>query len=487
MTPALFGSRAERPGYLAAVWARDARKHGPSRFLQSCRRDLVALLIATTSLALGAVACSDESGAGQSSPTTCLMPAADSGVWERCDPDAALRVHPKLFDGGDAGSSGPGKDGGVTRLSDDLDAEAPVKAATLRADGGAEPSGRASAGEATTMGEPLDPAGMLASEELAECPEQDLCPLPEYPCVPADEDAGFACRGQYAAWPMPDSDPQADPPPSYHVLADAGVVLDEVTGLMWQRGVPEVYAGCSGVNTPALGATCSWAEAKQYCEQLQLYDKRWRLPSLIELESLFDFSLGGDVRARFIDTDAFSLDDRMEFWTSTEHQILSSDRREVRGIVVFVLGLDGTSPTTEFHAVRCVRSERVHAVPPERYSDLNEGLVRDQVTGIVWQRGPAVAAATWDEALAYCESKGLRVPTIKQLISLSDLSYPAATPSAPETSPFEDPDRDSVLYSRTLGRDSLRLFYSPTLLQLMPQSYVDEASDSYAPRVRCVQ
>src|SRR5262249_55056599 len=68
---------------------------------------------------------------------------------------------------------------------------------------------------------------------------------------------------------------------------------------------------------------------------------------------------------------------------------------------------------------------------PFDYTDLGNGTVRDNVTGLVWQKAVATTQAfTWSAAPAYCTSRTLpapmgfqwHVPSRIQLISLVD--YP---------------------------------------------------------------
>ena len=65
-------------------------------------------------------------------------------------------------------------------------------------------------------------------------------------------------------------------------------------------------------------------------------------------------------------------------------------------------------------------------VKARSYTDLGNGIVRDNVTGLEWQQATAPGEKTWQNALAYCEALGLagytdwRLPTIQELSSLVD-------------------------------------------------------------------
>ena len=72
------------------------------------------------------------------------------------------------------------------------------------------------------------------------------------------------------------------------ITQDSGTtVLDEKTGLIWQRcsiGQADDFV-CSGTLTPVL-----WADALTYCNGLTLAGRIWRLPNINELETIVDRS-----------------------------------------------------------------------------------------------------------------------------------------------------------------------------------------------------
>ena len=62
------------------------------------------------------------------------------------------------------------------------------------------------------------------------------------------------------------------------------------------------------------------------------------------------------------------------------------------------------------------------------YTDLGNGIVRDNVTGLEWQQVTAPGTYTWQQAIDYCNNLSLggkddwRLPTIKELSTLVDSS-----------------------------------------------------------------
>jgi len=60
--------------------------------------------------------------------------------------------------------------------------------------------------------------------------------------------------------------------------------------------------------------------------------------------------------------------------------------------------------------------------PTTRFVVLAGGLVRDTLTKLVWQQQPSSTTMDQSVALSYCSSRGFRLPTIKELELLVDLT-----------------------------------------------------------------
>ncbi len=97
----------------------------------------------------------------------------------------------------------------------------------------------------------------------------------------------------------------AAPPGHYADTPDE--VTDAYTGLVWQRADSQAERADS----------MSWAEAGAYCSSLALAGKRWRLPSIQELATLFDESapLGATLPA--VDHKEFPTMGAAAYWAST--------------------------------------------------------------------------------------------------------------------------------------------------------------------------
>ena len=440
-------------------------------------------------LGLYCVACGESDAGRAPLATSCLMPTPDASTWSLCAADAALRDHPTQAtvddpakDNRSEDEAGPSDAGVATKL----DASEPAGEVT-------DPEYGASDAAVSLMDAtpPLSDTGLAAAPVAPPvrdldraCATPEVCPRVEYPCVRADDDGGYACQGQYAAWPMPDAVPGAKVAPKYQLQEDGRVVLDEVTGLVWQREPPDVYDDCTGTSTQLTGATCSWSEAVHYCETLQLAGRRWRLPSLIELVSLLDHTKTDDLTAPLINTDFFADNSDDHVYWSVSRVIPETVPPDAVSQMNFLIGYDIAAPRTMAGAVRCVSTARVVAAPVQRFAiDRAAGTALDIATGLQWQIAAAPSASTWDDAESYCARSARRVPTLKELYTALDHGQDglAVDPL------FEDPSLDTVLFSASIGRFGMRLYFSPNLGGVRTQSAVDEPRYELNTHVRCVR
>jgi hypothetical protein len=76
---------------------------------------------------------------------------------------------------------------------------------------------------------------------------------------------------------------------------------------------------------------------------------------------------------------------------------------------------------------------------PPSYTDLGNGVVRDNVTGLEWQQGNDSHRYTWEQAIEYCDNLSLggyedwRLPTIKELATIVDMSIAHPGPTIDTT------------------------------------------------------
>ncbi len=208
----------------------------------------------------------------------------------------------------------------------------------------------------------------------------------------------------WATWPMPNSHLPGLPNPQSYDTRIPGVVVDDVTGLMWQRSVT--------------GRLQTFTGAERECEQLSLagYDD-WRLPSRIELVSILD----GTRTQPSIDVNAFPGTPNHWFWTSSP----AVEEPDSAWYVYFYFGYPKIEEKRSRFAVRCVRTATPHPAVPKRY-DIHAATVRDVATGLTWQRAVPSGQYKFDAARAYCAGlalggkTGWRVPTLTELLTLID-------------------------------------------------------------------
>ena len=226
---------------------------------------------------------------------------------------------------------------------------------------------------------------------------------------------------------MPNPSTAGLPNPQSYDTTTPGVVVDDVTGLAWQRA--------------RSADAMLWKDASTTCANLVLggHDD-WRLPSLIELVSIVDFTR----QVPALDARAFPDATGANFWSATP--LVGSAGTE-EWYLAFSTGFTyhGHGDVLSLE-VRCVRDSRsapgTTASAAAQYSFPAEGMVLDTRTGLTWQRTIGPDTYAWSDALAHCAALSLggltwRLPSMKELQTLLDLGRqnpaldPVAFPGAP--------------------------------------------------------
>jgi hypothetical protein len=226
---------------------------------------------------------------------------------------------------------------------------------------------------------------------------------------------GGVCAGvagpdpQWAQWPMP-----SDGGNSYTDNGD-GTVKDNVTGLIWDKGTFDVSA--TSAYPAALAAATAHCAAK---------GGSWRVPTLIELESLIDASRPGALDPVFTPTSLYS-------------QAITATPFPLNGGFGYGVWFGGANVVGYFSDagwyVRCLENGppllagASPGAPANRYSAAG-GVVTDSKTGLHWEQTPAVAGYTWAQANSYCAGLttaggGWRLPTLREQRTLLDPRFPA--------------------------------------------------------------
>jgi hypothetical protein len=190
---------------------------------------------------------------------------------------------------------------------------------------------------------------------------------------------------------------------------DELVVLDDNTGLVWQKSVDS--------NSPR-----SLAEAESYCQGLAYGGMTgWRLPSIREMATVLDYDqVKADQVYLFDDfNDQVGGDWGQPLWSISP---TPGNAGSAYVISKSSLGWPVSSkPVESTFLVRCVTG--CWELGPSK--DQGDGTLWDPTTSLAWQLQPDLTARTWTEALAYCESLVLagkddwRLPDIRELVDIS--------------------------------------------------------------------
>jgi hypothetical protein len=209
--------------------------------------------------------------------------------------------------------------------------------------------------------------------------------------------------------------------PNQASYSDLGeVVRDELTCLEWQKSPPST--------------TYVWQDALDYCEALELggYDD-WRLPTRIELTSLTDFTTSPALDPSAFPSGGGGFHKTASDWILTIEQRGAGAGKDYAWAFNMSDGIASNAASKATAArSRCVRgggagegpSEPATA-PPNLYTVVGEAEVRDNYTGLVWQRGTSETELSWEQAGEYCANLGLngqrwRLPSVRELATLVD-------------------------------------------------------------------
>jgi hypothetical protein len=234
-------------------------------------------------------------------------------------------------------------------------------------------------------------------------------------------EAGPSAAFAFADWPMPNPPSTGLPnPQSYETGGTPGVVLDNVTGLEWQRAVDD--------------RTLAWADAASYCTGLPLAGGGFRLPSRIELLSIVDFTRDGPV----IDPAVFPNTPSEPFWSGSAFIDDPANAWSVH--FGFATIFASSSRANLAFRARCVRRT---ATAVDRYT-VQAATVLDTKTKLVWQRDVSATPLAWSDARTYCtdlalDGGGWRLPSVGELQTVVDetRSGPAVDPKAFPSTPSD--------------------------------------------------
>ncbi len=190
-------------------------------------------------------------------------------------------------------------------------------------------------------------------------------------------------------------------------IADNGddTISDNNTGLMWQK---------EDDSTPR-----NWARARKHCTDLSVAGYvDWRLPNIRELRSIVNYGNYGPA----IDAAYFTDTDSSNYWSSTTY----AGSKTHAWTVFFSSGHVNVRGKSDNSYVRCVRGSNESDISSSDFSEIGDGTVVHQASGLTWQREDDNTTRSWEDALSYCEGSSLgghydwRLPNIAELQTIVD-------------------------------------------------------------------
>lgn len=197
----------------------------------------------------------------------------------------------------------------------------------------------------------------------------------------------------------------------YFTILPSGVVLDTVTGLMWQQ----VDAGEMTID-----------RAIVYCDTLSLAGfTNWRLPSAHEAFSILNHQYANPSLL----TSVFPVSPA-EYWWTADRQYNDTNKiwatNSGGGIGNHLKTETISAGGTKRFYVRAVRDVVNPITLANAFTDNGNQTITDNLTQLVWQKNPRIDSMTWEDALHYADTFQLagytdwRLPNIKELQSIND-------------------------------------------------------------------
>ena len=243
---------------------------------------------------------------------------------------------------------------------------------------------------------------------------------------------------------------------------DEKIVFDENLKLEWQQKIPE--------------GDFDWQSADNYCKNEYAGKSGWRLPTPKELLSIVDNSKFDPA----INTDYFPGTNDEWFWTSAD----SNKDQNKAWFVRFDKGYLSHKSKTEsaqMH-VRCVNGTTLPEGEFETQTIGGDEVVKDSVTGLMWQKTYKDKVTKFADALSTCEDlkyagfEDWRLPNKNELASLAN--YAKYSPA----SDFPDMPNNSFRTSTTNAKSSNHAWYI-----LFSESGITHGGKSNSDFVRCVR
>jgi len=272
-------------------------------------------------------------------------------------------------------------------------------------------------------------------------------------------------------------------PMSFTVSDDEQVVIDNNTGLMWERHLNWRWEK----TTPPVGdwrpqdvfayqdgepRRRPYHEGVQYCKTLELggYDD-WRMPNMKEGHTIAHYaSARPTIHIKYFkDTDpglpGYGDRGKGGIWAGP----IGPDHNNSGWHLGFIDGHMMGYPRTGYKTTRCVRADNNGSYFLPDFSDNGDGTVTDQVANLMWVQQTDGNKRDWEASIQYCEDlvfashDDWKLPSNKELSSTVDLRKQKP---AIDTEFFPDTDYKAYYWSRTPEtRDAFRNMMSETTVQ----------------------
>jgi hypothetical protein len=272
-------------------------------------------------------------------------------------------------------------------------------------------------------------------------------------------------------------------PMSFTVSEDGQIVIDNNTGLMWERHLNWRW----GKTTPPKGdwrpqdvfaykdgepRRRPYHEGVQYCKGLRLggYDD-WRMANMKEGHTIAHYaSARPTIHIKYFkDTDpglpGYGDRGKGGMWAGP----LGPDHNNSGWHLGFIDGHMMGYPRTGYKTTRCVRADNNGTYFLPDFVDNGDGTVTDRLTKLMWVQKSDGSKRDWEGSIQYCEDlvfaghDDWMLPSNKELSSTVDLRKQKP---AIDTELFPDTDYKAYYWSRTPEtRDAFRNMMSESTVQ----------------------